>query len=220
MQRNFINLCLFLQFLIALISKSSANFVEGSFERLFNFSCKNFESCFNPTLQKIASSTFSVAVKEKYNSCLYILDARDAETRQVRLTFLQRGSLVLLQPLDSDGFQAYPGSRILLEHVPHILLAEDEEVRVADRAHAGCSPVTCVDVAIYWLSGCIKLSYVTAHRDRSVSIVRRILQQTHCVVGRSINQSGDARVSDCTPDTFTRVNFLSFKNLCYIVLHL
>jgi len=82
--------------------------------------------------------------------------------RQARLTFLQRSSLVLLQPLDCDGFKAHPGSRILLEHVPHVLLAEDEEVRVADRAHAGCSPVTCVDVAIYWLSGCIKLSYVTA----------------------------------------------------------
>lgn len=49
--------------------------------------------------------TFLVAVKKKHDSCLfYILDARDAETRQVRLTFLQRGSLVLLQPLDSDGF--------------------------------------------------------------------------------------------------------------------
>lgn len=82
--------------------------------------------------------------------------------RQARLTFLQRSSLVLLQPLDCDGFKAHPGSRILLEHVPHVLLAEDEEVRVADRAHAGCSPVTCVDVAIYWLSGCTKLSYVTA----------------------------------------------------------
>ena len=84
-----------------------------------------------------------------------------------RLTFLQRSSLVLLQPFDCNGFKAHPGSRIFLEYVPHVLLAEDEEVRVADWAHAGCSPVTCVDVAIYWLSGCIKLSYVT-HRDRFV----------------------------------------------------
>lgn len=94
---------------------------------------------------------------------VYIQCARGVTAEQARPTFLQRSSLVLLQPLDCDGFQAYSGSRVLLEHVPHILLAEHEEVRVADRAHAGCSPVTCVDVAIYWLSGCIKLSYVTAH---------------------------------------------------------
>lgn len=93
--------------------------------------------------------------------------AEREEAVQTRLTFLQRSSLVLLQPLDCDGFQAYSGGRVLLEHVPHVLLAEHEQVRVADRAHAGCSPVTCVDVAIYWLSGCIKLSYVTA-RDRLV----------------------------------------------------
>lgn len=93
--------------------------------------------------------------------------------RQLRLTFLQGCPLVLLQSLDGDGLQAHPGSRILLKHVPHVLLAEHEEVRVADRAHAGCSPVTCVDVAIYWLSGCIKLSYVTA-RDRSVDLTPRV----------------------------------------------
>lgn len=104
-----------------------------------------------------------------------------------RLTFLQWSSLVLLQPLDCDGFQAYSGGRIFLEHVPHVLLAEDEEVRVADRAHAGCSPVTCVDVAIYWLSGCIKLSYVTARKiDLRVDLygassfaVRRHFRSTH-----------------------------------------
>lgn len=93
---------------------------------------------------------------------VYIYLRERRRGRQARLTFLQRSSLVFLQPLDCDGFKAHPGSRILLEHVPHVLLAEDEEVRVADRAHAGCSPVTCVDVAFYWLSGCIKLSYVTA----------------------------------------------------------
>lgn len=105
--------------------------------------------------------------------------------RQLGLTFLQRCPLVLLQSLDGDGLQAHPGSRILLEHVPHVLLAEHEEVRVADRAYAGCSSVTCVDVAIYWLSGCIKLSYVTA-RDRFVSILRRVsTAYTRSLVRRS-----------------------------------
>ncbi|CAL7948626.1 unnamed protein product [Xylocopa violacea] len=79
---------------------------------------------------------------------------------------LQRSPLVLLQPFNRNGLQPDPRRRILLEDVPHVLLAEDEEVRVAHRAHAGCSPVTCVDVAIYWLSRCVKLSLVSA-RNRS-----------------------------------------------------
>lgn len=82
------------------------------------------------------------------------------------LTFLEGGPLVLLQPLDRDGFEPDPGRGVLLQHVPHVLLAEDEEVRVADRADTGCSPVTCVDVAIYWLSRCVKLSLLSA-RDGS-----------------------------------------------------
>lgn len=124
--------------------------------------------------------------------------------RQARLTFLQRSSLVLLQPLDCDGFKAHPGSRILLEHVPHVLLAEDEEVRVADRAHAGCSPVTCVDVAIYWLSGCIKLSYVTAPVIDLSIVPPFYLQQT-----RSHFLNPDARGSGCTLDTSARARELS-----------
>lgn len=83
------------------------------------------------------------------------------------LTFLERGSLVFLQPLHRDRFQPDPGRRIFLENVPHILLAEDEQVRVAHRSHAGCSSVTCVNVAIYWLSGCVKLFFASA-RERSI----------------------------------------------------
>jgi len=128
--------------------------------------------------------------------------------RVYRLTFLQRSSLVLLQPLDCDGFQTYPGGRIFLQHVPHVLLAEDEEVRVADRAHAGCSPVTCVDVAIYWLSRCIKLSYVTARKIERASIyIRRATRNAANSPSSERRERGCTRDSECTLDTFTRDTF-------------
>lgn len=120
---------------------------------------RRFCSTYSALLEKYA--TIAVCI---YTWCASGKASEDAKDTGCRLTFLQWSSLVLLQPLDCNGFQAYSGGRIFFEHVPHVLLAENEEVRVADRAHAGCSPVTCVDVAIYWLSGCIKLSYVTARK--------------------------------------------------------
>lgn len=93
--------------------------------------------------------------------------SRRIKQRSEALTFLERSPLVFFQSLHRDGFQSDPSRRILLQNVPHVLLAEDEEVRVAHRTYTGCSPVTCVDVAIYWLSGCIKLSVVSA-RNRSI----------------------------------------------------
>lgn len=67
------------------------------------------------------------------------------------LTLLERRSLVLLEPLDGDCLEAHPRRRILLQYVPHVLLAQHEEIGVADRPDARCSPVTCVDLAIYRL---------------------------------------------------------------------
>lgn len=67
------------------------------------------------------------------------------------LTLFERCSLILLEPLDCDCLEAHPRRWILFQYVPHILLAEHEEIGVADRSDAGCSPVTCIDLAIYRL---------------------------------------------------------------------
>lgn len=60
------------------------------------------------------------------------------------LTFFEWRSLVLLESLDGDGLESDPGSRVLLQYVPHVLFAEHEKIGVADRPDARCSTVTCV----------------------------------------------------------------------------
>lgn len=57
------------------------------------------------------------------------------------ITFLYGLLLVLRQPLDSYGFQLDPGSRVLLEDVPQVLLGQTEEVGVAHGPDTGCPSV-------------------------------------------------------------------------------
>lgn len=121
--------------------------------------------------QKISGSRVSPNKTRSWNC--------NDQTQRLRiLTFLERGSLVFLQPLHRDRFQPDPGRRIFLENVPHVLLAEDEQVRVAHRSHAGCSSVTCVNVAIYWLSGCVKLSFASGRERSIVPIVPFIVRRS------------------------------------------
>lgn len=58
-------------------------------------------------------------------------------------TFLQGRLLVLLQTLHCDCLKPDTGCRILLQHVPHILLAEHEQVAITDRSHAGRPSIAC-----------------------------------------------------------------------------
>lgn len=58
-----------------------------------------------------------------------------------RLTLPEGLPLVLVQPLDSDGLKSDPGGRVILKHLPHVLLAEAEQVRVAQRADGSGTPV-------------------------------------------------------------------------------
>lgn len=61
--------------------------------------------------------------------------------RREEPTFAQGVALVFLEPLDGDGLEADPGRRVVFEHVPHVLLVEAEEVRIAHRAHRRRAPV-------------------------------------------------------------------------------
>ena len=49
-------------------------------------------------------------------------------------TLFQRRLFVLLQPLDRDRLEPDSGGRVVLEHVPHVLLAQHEQVGVAHGA--------------------------------------------------------------------------------------
>lgn len=58
-------------------------------------------------------------------------------------TFFQGRFFIFLKSLDSDGFEPNSGRRILLQNVPHILLAEHEQVRIPDGTHRRCPTVAC-----------------------------------------------------------------------------
>ena len=70
-------------------------------------------------------------------------DGHETVTDITRLTFLQGNLLVSLYLLGSHGLQPDPGGRVVLEHVPHVLLAEDKQVAVANRADTGRPSVAC-----------------------------------------------------------------------------
>ena len=59
----------------------------------------------------------------------------------MKQTFFQRCLLVLLETFHCNRLQADPGSWVLLQNVPHVLLAEHKQVTVADRTYAGRPPV-------------------------------------------------------------------------------
>ena len=53
------------------------------------------------------------------------------------------GSLLCGLYLGSHGLEPHPGRGVVLEHVPHVGLAQDEEVAVAHRPDTGRPPVAC-----------------------------------------------------------------------------
>lgn len=57
-------------------------------------------------------------------------------------TFLKRGLFVLFQSLYRNRFKSNTSSWILLQHVPHVLLAQHKQITVADRADAGSTTIT------------------------------------------------------------------------------
>lgn len=67
--------------------------------------------------------------------------SRGMDSNGRSLTFPEGLPLVLVQPLDSDGLKSDPGGRVILKHLPHVLLAEAEQVRVAQRADGSGTPV-------------------------------------------------------------------------------
>lgn len=105
--------------------------------------------------RKIIVSRFGLPIFRRKATLIYPIFSPDprfsSACAPTQLTFFQRRLLVLLQPLDRDGLEPHPGGGVVLEDVPHVLLAEDEEVAVAHRAHAGCAAVTCKTLAILQL---------------------------------------------------------------------
>lgn len=78
----------------------------------------------------------------------------------VAVTFLEGCLLVFLEPLGSDGLKPNSGGGVLLEHVPHGLLGQHEQVAVAHGAHGGGAAVACseeerhgVEVEWRWSEG-------------------------------------------------------------------
>lgn len=161
------------------IPRNFANYMKNPSDTFRKHIGTDFRNCWNSRDAQENPDSF-----KKISGRLRIKHDADRGIAMIKrlriLTFLERGSLVFLQPLHRDRFQPDPGRRIFLQNVPHVLLAEDEQVWVAHRSHAGCSSVTCVNVAIYWLSGCVKLSIASGwgtidRPDRSfrrASIVR------------------------------------------------
>ena len=57
-------------------------------------------------------------------------------------TFFERRFLVLLKSLRGDGLEPDPGRGVILQDLPHVLLAKDKQVWVAHRPDRGSSPVS------------------------------------------------------------------------------
>ena len=70
-----------------------------------------------------------------------------------------------------------PGGGVVLEHIPHVSLWEDEEVRVAHRPHWGCSPVALV---MRMISMMISMMIImVAHQPQSYICYNNATMATH-----------------------------------------
>lgn len=70
------------------------------------------------------------------------LDQAGRGMTSAQSSFLQRRFFVFLQSLDGYGFQADPSGRVLFQNVPHVLLGQDKQVAIADRADGSCPTIT------------------------------------------------------------------------------
>lgn len=94
------------------------------------------------------------------------------------LTFLKWRLFVFLESLYCYCFKSNSSGRILFQHIPHILLAENKQITVAHRTNTCCSSITfCVN----WKSS----FFFQGKRERKITTLLLVERQWKLTLERA-----------------------------------